>query len=732
MATLQAVVDIQDRASAKFAQLTSSAKIFEEQLDRVDRKLKDIEERIIAVSKQKITIKVALDTSAFDSQLVAMLTRAKIASGADVNMGSGLGGLAALDGGGGDSEIFDDIEDPVAKIIDRSKAKGLGVNRLDNGFIGFLSVATRLALNFRAIVTPLTNLIGNGLARAFAGAEKILKIFGVTMNAGSTVMKGLQAAIAATVAWITALSAASTLFVSIGTAFAGIIAVIAAAVTTLIAPLAAVTTGITALVGVIGFVAIPMGNWISETKDLVQQKDELTKKLEGLTVGSDEYNQTLKEREEIQKKLDENGGEAIFRQMEKFKEKVNEVVFTQENKQTWVDILSNGMKAAEPLLASLGRLVSLFSNEVLKVAEGLRSWTSNTRNVESLERFFSTAAPLISTFASVLGGLGRIFMAISTAAAPLANIILKDLSGWLNGIADNLSSPRSILRMRGFFMSLYEPFKKIVVLLKDFVVGFVRLGTRMMPYLEPLIEFVGEFGAKLVEWVVETVEKYGPTLVDIIGKLGQFISIAWDFLTKLFDALEPVINNILRLVGVVLDFATAVLGIAEKLHIIDALKIAFELLAVPVGIVLGLLEKIVSAMEFLANTSPKDWIAGPRDEWPDNPNDFQGYAPPDVMERQYPGWKQQPDGTWVKGASGGIVTKPTMALIGEAGPEAVVPLHAASGARRLPSGVGGGRAVTITGDLHFHGVQNLNQFVAEVQKYVENLPREDGNEVSVG
>ncbi len=47
-------------------------------------------------------------------------------------------------------------------------------------------------------------------------------------------------------------------------------------------------------------------------------------------------------------------------------------------------------------------------------------------------------------------------------------------------------------------------------------------------------------------------------------------------------------------------------------------------------------------------------------------------------------------------ASGGIVTKPTFALIGEAGPEAVIPL----------SGVGGGGSVNVT--QNFHGMGSLD------------------------
>lgn len=44
----------------------------------------------------------------------------------------------------------------------------------------------------------------------------------------------------------------------------------------------------------------------------------------------------------------------------------------------------------------------------------------------------------------------------------------------------------------------------------------------------------------------------------------------------------------------------------------------------------------------------------------------------------------------IVGATGGVVTRPTMALIGEAGPEMVVPLNRTPGSSPLPSGVGGG------------------------------------------
>jgi hypothetical protein len=48
------------------------------------------------------------------------------------------------------------------------------------------------------------------------------------------------------------------------------------------------------------------------------------------------------------------------------------------------------------------------------------------------------------------------------------------------------------------------------------------------------------------------------------------------------------------------------------------------------------------------------------------------------------------------GAIGGIVTRPTNALLGETGPEMVIPLSSAPGASPLPSGIGGGSSINLT------------------------------------
>ena len=64
------------------------------------------------------------------------------------------------------------------------------------------------------------------------------------------------------------------------------------------------------------------------------------------------------------------------------------------------------------------------------------------------------------------------------------------------------------------------------------------------------------------------------------------------------------------------------------------------------------------------------------------------------------------------GAEGGIVTRPTMALIGEAGPEAVMPLNKMPGARPLPAM--GGSGVTIHNHFTVSG-PGMAQFASDLR-----------------
>jgi hypothetical protein len=73
----------------------------------------------------------------------------------------------------------------------------------------------------------------------------------------------------------------------------------------------------------------------------------------------------------------------------------------------------------------------------------------------------------------------------------------------------------------------------------------------------------------------------------------------------------------------------------------------------------------------------------------------------------------------VAGATGGIVTRPTMALIGEAGPEAVVPLNTTPGSSPLPGGGLGGATfnITVNAGMGADGARIGNTLIEVIKQY---------------
>jgi len=85
------------------------------------------------------------------------------------------------------------------------------------------------------------------------------------------------------------------------------------------------------------------------------------------------------------------------------------------------------------------------------------------------------------------------------------------------------------------------------------------------------------------------------------------------------------------------------------------------------------------------------------------------------------------NGNLVFGAAGGIVNRPTMALIGEAGPEAVIPLSRSMGNSPLPTGRSMGNSsggnsgttinLTINAGMGADGAQVGEQIVSALRQY---------------
>ena len=172
----------------------------------------------------------------------------------------------------------------------------------------------------------------------------------------------------------------------------------------------------------------------------------------------------------------------------------------------------------------------------------------------------------------------------------------------------------------------------------------------------------GELGAALKTiWESNSLsiwQQVGTSFAIAFGEIGKAIGNIW-------EAAKPVIEPLLVLIGGTLMASLLILGAA-----FDALAFAIRLITWPVEVLYTMLYNLGVAVHNVI-----EWIKHPL-----NPDERDNWE-----------YKDMP-----AFASGGVVTSPTLAMIGEKGPEAIVPL---SGGLTLP-GLSGG-ALAASGGLSF-------------------------------
>ena len=217
---------------------------------------------------------------------------------------------------------------------------------------------------------------------------------------------------------------------------------------------------------------------------------------------------------------------------------------------------------------------------------------------------------------------------------------------------------------------------------------------------QPIIAAIMEHAPKIAEAVGPTVQNIGETLGRVLPPIGQLIadvfSAAMRIVEALWPVLEPVLNTIIDLVGASLEVMSPILGVVVDTvaGIIEAVSGLFEpfrlfaetvaLIAktvtdnfegIPdaIGTAFGALVDIISAPFRAAFNA----VAG---FW----NDTVGQ-----LTWEVPDWVPAIGGQTMGApkipmlAAGGVVTDATQAIIGEAGPEAVVPLDSAKARRYM-------------------------------------------------
>jgi len=179
----------------------------------------------------------------------------------------------------------------------------------------------------------------------------------------------------------------------------------------------------------------------------------------------------------------------------------------------------------------------------------------------------------------------------------------------------------------------------------------VQLGTGLLPLLTPLTDAFEKLIASLpIEEISQLLEELLPPLIDIIVDLMNVIPVdmALKFVTSVLKPTITLLQAIMTIVHPLLTLLEPIFLILTK--------------------VMEILTPVIEGLAWVI----ENFVGGP--------------------VGAITNWIGEGIGALFGGASGAIVTKPTLSMIGESGPEALIPLSGAPGASPL----GGGGPVNVT------------------------------------
>lgn len=328
----------------------------------------------------------------------------------------------------------------------------------------------------------------------------------------------------------------------------------------------------------------------------------------------------------------------------------------------------------EPAIEALGRLKEGLEPLKSFVAEGLVSFFENF------------LAPVGSW---VLGeGLPRFIDGITKL---ITDIDWETLKGALDGLWQTLA-PFAINVGEGLlwlFENVLVPLQTWVI--SDALPAFINLLSaaldgfnRIVEVLKPAFEYIwnnfllpiGQFTGEIFLWAIDTIklaieeftlmfEENGGYITNILTSLSDLLSGIWEVVVKpvlqfimggvktLVSYIGNIIGNLIQILSGVIDFFAGVFtGDMERAWngIVDIFKGAVNFLA---NILEGLVNMVINGLNFISIDVP-EWV-------PLIGGKHFGF---NIPKFEIP-----------RMATGGIVTRPTAALIGEAGREAVLPLE---------------------------------------------------------
>lgn len=354
------------------------------------------------------------------------------------------------------------------------------------------------------------------------------------------------------------------------------------------------------------------------------------------------------------------------------------------------DVLSALSSAGSPLLTLIGMLADTLRTALAPALPGLSKLM--TALADSFGRILVALTPAL---VAIFGELGSVFETIASQLPGLADAlapILADLGFMLEAYGPQISQVLGFILVQAFQLVI-QVLKDVLPFFDKLLPVFVQLVTTVMPELIP-------YFAQLFRVLFDLL----PLIPSLVGLFEDWLLVVED-LIPIMPSIIQLSTDFLKILAVILEVVVPLLA-----HVIDLVawlgkiftNYAFEPWAKSFGAVLGTVVGLVEAL----NKGLEDFFNKGK-----------------VGKLDRLGGNSGSGGTRPRAyALGGLVTRPTLALVGEAGvPEAVVPMGSPAQARKVARSTGlldmlgtAGGAPTI-GEIHVYiGDREVTDIVSVV------------------
>jgi tape measure domain-containing protein len=380
------------------------------------------------------------------------------------------------------------------------------------------------------------------------------------------------------------------------------------------------------------------------------------------------------------------------------------------------DGIMNIAPTIESIITSLAPIIETMVGQVATIAEKITSIVAEVFGLTNedglpliqgmIDNIGNTMTSVIDAIAPYIPSLVESVTQIVDALSPLITELAATLAPIASEIIDKLAD--GIAYMSPFIERIITALAPVVQIMAEQLVGIAEIVARV---LADTLELTDENGVPLLQHIVGVI---GSTIMDILNLLAPHIPHLMEAIVKIVDALAPAVEEIFKAMEPYIDELVDMIVYAAQQLAPAIAEIFTEYIAPNMPAIMAVIKdlidfavthmkSIVEQVLIIMTKFEPLWANMQRltDEWMPAILKVAGEVatvflnPLADAAATFSGWLDSLPKIDLRGltaptqafATGGIVTQPTRAIIGEAGvPEAVVPLSAA-GIAKFTSGL---------------------------------------------